>query len=923
MTRSLMTRKGASGVGLPSRNGNGSVVAGTYSGPHTSPPHLPIGDSPLIVMWRGRWLVLLATVAALAGAFVYLDKVTPLYTSTSRLYVEQSGPRILTETERGVMTQSQNFLYTQVELLTSLPILTEVLNDPGVSRMRTFATVDNPAAYLKLNLTARVGRRDDIINVSFDSPYPTEAARLVNGIVQAYITYQATHKRSTSAEVLRILQRESADRLEELSAKRQAMADFKRENEALAFDSDGGNIVMERLNTLSTELTAAQLATIESESAYEHAREMLKDPVKLKQFVEMQRVRRVSIPTNDQYQELNAKLHEFELRLANRLREVNANHPAVKALEVETANLQAQLDALDTEFAQAHLALAEQDYLTAKNKEDKIAKQYADQCREALELSRQVDQYEVLRLDWEQTKTLCDTISNRIRELSVTENSGALNTSILEVARPADKPSKPQKSRVLAIALMLGLLVGGGLAVLRGWMDQRLRSAEEIGAVLGTPVLGVVPSMPRRLGMVRRGQKVHQDSGSPEAEAYRTIRTATFYGIPKDEAKRILVTSPTPGDGKTTLVSNLAIAMAQAGQRTLIIDADLRAPTQHKIFEMSHRKLGLSSVIAGQTTIEEAIRPSGIPGLDLLLAGPRVANPSEILNSDSFAQLLDVLTSKYDRIIVDSPPVMSVTDAQIVATACDVSLLVLRAEKSTRSVSLQARDALFSVGANLLGAVVNGVKKKGRYGSYGVYGRRHGVYGQTRERTARTRESEPELVLNGFDGYRRVKRLPAGTGTSRNQPSQDLIAVIKEYTQPEYGNRTDGHAEFTRKDCEEWTGLSRETIRHRLEFLVDMGMVEVDRASRPYKYQVAEAEPVEATKRDASASEDILFLPSRRDTATAHGFSVSRAAPADPAMSPSGSETEIYDAKEEIDTDNEVVSETDEDICHHSTRLRA
>ncbi|UCD52498.1 MAG: polysaccharide biosynthesis tyrosine autokinase [Phycisphaerales bacterium] len=908
---------------VPSRNRNRSVMVGTHSNTRVPQADSPVGDSPMVLMWRGRWIILLATVAGLAGAFVYLTKATPIYTSTSRIYVEQSGPRILTEMERGVMTQSQNFLYTQVELLTSLPILVEVLNDPGISQMRTFAGSVNPAARLKMNLQAKVGRRSDIINVSFDSPYPDEAARLVNAVVQAYITYHATHKRSTSAEVLRILQRESADRLEELSAKRQAMADFKQQNKELAFASDGGNIIMERLNRLSSELTEAQLATIESESAYEHAKEMLADPATLKQFVDVQRAKGLQIPTDDQYTELSNRLSEFELRLANRLREVKSNHPAVKALEVEITNLRAQLDTLNTEFAQAHLALAQQEYLTAKDKENKIDEQYADQCRQALELSWQVDQYEVLRLDWEQTRTLCDTLSNRIRELSVTEDIGALNISILEVARPANKPSKPQKSRVLAIALMMSLLTGGGLTVLRAWLDQRLRSAEEIGAVLGTPVLGVVPSMPRRLGIVRRGQKVHRDSGSPEAEAYRTIRTATFFGIPKDEAKRILVTSPTPGDGKTTLVSNLAIAMAQAGQRTLIIDADLRAPTQQKIFEMNHKEAGLSSVIAGRTTLEEAIRPSGIAGLDLLLAGPQVANPSEILNSDSFAQLLAILADKYDRIIVDSPPVMSVTDAQVVAAACDVSLLVLRAEKSTRSVSLQARDALLSVGANVLGAIVNDAKKRGRYRSYGVYGHYQGVYGRDRKRKARIHDSEPALVLDGFDSYRRMKRLPARACTPLNQRSQDLLEVIKMHTRPRFGSQIDGHEEFTRKDCETWTGLSRETIRHRLESLVDAGMVEVDRCSRPYKYKVADRELTKTADADMPSSGDIFCLPSGRGTAPTQEFSVCCPVQTDIASSPSDSEARIYDAKEEIPADGEVVRETDGDVCHRSTRLRA
>jgi capsular exopolysaccharide synthesis family protein len=267
-------------------------------------------------------------------------------------------------------------------------------------------------------------------------------------------------------------------------------------------------------------------------------------------------------------------------------------------------------------------------------------------------------------------------------------------------------------------------------------MDHRLRSAEEVSAVLNLPILGVVPSMPRRLSVADRGQKVHKDSDSPVAEAYRTIRTAVFFGAPKDQAKTILVTSPAPADGKTTLVSNLAIAMAQAGQKTLIIDGDFRKPMQQKIFNVNHGDVGLSSTLAGITTSGEATRPTEIEGLELLPCGASVPNPSELLNSDSFAQLLEILSDRYDRVIIDSPPVIPVTDAQILAAICDVTLLVLRAKKSTRKTSQQARDGLSSVGAHILGVLVNDVQRKGRYGYYNGYGRNGKKKTSDREPTA-------------------------------------------------------------------------------------------------------------------------------------------------------------------------------------------
>jgi capsular exopolysaccharide synthesis family protein len=201
-----------------------------------------------------------------------------------------------------------------------------------------------------------------------------------------------------------------------------------------------------------------------------------------------------------------------------------------------------------------------------------------------------------------------------------------------------------------------------------------------------------------------------------------------FFGAPKGEAKTILVTSPAPGDGKSTLVSNLAIAMAQAGQRTLVIDGDFRRPVQHKIFEIDEKR-GLSGVLAGRHTIDDAIQPGPVKGLDVLACGPDVPNPSELLNSDAFAETLKNLSERYDRVIIDSPPVAPVADSQILGALCSVTLLVLRAEKSTRRLSQQARDALLSVGAHILGVVVNDVSpKRGHYGYYSGYSR-YGGYG--------------------------------------------------------------------------------------------------------------------------------------------------------------------------------------------------
>lgn len=332
----------------------------------------------------------------------------------------------------------------------------------------------------------------------------------------------------------------------------------------------------------------------------------------------------------------------------------------------------------------------------------------------------------------------------------------------LEVAKPERKPSKPEPMKIVALAVVAGLMLGFAGAWLRERTDHRLSSIEEISQVLGLPVLSVIPSMPGRGGSIARGQKMHLESMSDVAEAFRTLRTVVYFSVPENKSKTILLTSPNPGEGKSTTASGLAIAMAKAGRRTLMIDADLRRPTLHRIFELGEQT-GLSSVMAGKEPVESAIQHTAVEGLDVLPAGPIPLNPSEILNSKAFAELLVRLSQRYDHIVLDSPPVLPVTDARILGAICDVTIMVLRANKSTKRMSEYAADAMLGVGARVLGVVVNDVPRNRRGGYYGGYGN-YGSYGYGRRAfeapaAAATPPASPNGNGNGHSNGAQ-KRLP-------------------------------------------------------------------------------------------------------------------------------------------------------------------
>jgi tyrosine-protein kinase Etk/Wzc len=302
------------------------------------------------------------------------------------------------------------------------------------------------------------------------------------------------------------------------------------------------------------------------------------------------------------------------------------------------------------------------------------------------------------------------------------------------------RPSKPNLPVIVFEAMIVGLFLGMVLALI----DPRMRSVEEVVAATDLPILGVIPHMARRLSLQSRGRKVQLDPMSDVSEAYRGIRSAVFFG-PK--GKTILVTSPMRGEGKSTMSANLAIAMAEAGQRVLLLDGDLREPMQHRIFAISN-EAGISSVVSGRSSLERAIVSSGIRGLDLLPCGPIPFNPSETINNQTFADLLNDLARRYDHVVVDSPPVMAVTDARILAAMCDLTLLVVRAEFSNKRAAQDAKDGLLGFGANLVGVVVNdGPRNRQRYGYYGGYGRTRGQEGGPKNPAERPSTANPDLAF--------------------------------------------------------------------------------------------------------------------------------------------------------------------------------
>lgn len=706
-----------------------------------SPYPEQVDDRPqvnlLAIAWRSRWLILLSMLVGGGAAWIILQRVAPRYTSVSRVYVERSLPQLLSSQMQ--FGQSASYLYTQAELICSTPVLAAAANAPENANLESFRDVDNRVAFLSETIEAVVGREDDIINVMAELPNAQDAAQLINSVVDAYITKYAEERRTDTVEVLNILRNEKQRRDTELEDRRLALQEFRQQHSVLAVQVGNENVVTKQFAVLAEELGKTEIALLEAKARYNRLQKMYDTPSlrpMLLESVGSQQYAMGDVRLEHQLQiNLENQVQDLEMRLTSERIKWGEGHIRVRLLRESLTELQDRLaeqqqkvEKQEQEAVEAFVDTARQEYELLDHKRNELQSSYDEQLKEAMEVSSQALQLVTLEESLKRTEKLCDILDDRMKEVNLSEEVGAMNVSIMEVAGASSKASYPSPSKFLALGTLLGGLTGFGLAWLRNLLDHRLRSIDEIANALQLPVLGVLPFQGSVSNRSHVGRVVSEQPRSTAAEAVRTLRTAMHFGLSDDgNVQTIAITSPSPGDGKSIVASNLAIAMAQAGQKVLLMDADLRKSRQHEIFEVES-KHGLVSVLTERLPFDQAIRSGVVGTLDLIPCGEHPSNPVELLNNEYFAELLEELKKRYDKIIIDAPPVMPVADARVIAAQTDSVILVLRAERSTRRLSLAARNELWQVRAKRLGIVVNGVpsRKQGTYG-YG-YGYGYGGY---------------------------------------------------------------------------------------------------------------------------------------------------------------------------------------------------
>jgi polysaccharide biosynthesis transport protein len=704
-------------VESPEFPGNHAFPANPAQTPHFSHSHghghsTETAEGLVQILARQWQVIALCAVVTVLLAMVYLLLAKPVYTSSAKLQVQPLGSQII-DTTKGEDTGGQgeisnDFLATECDVITSNPVLALALKN--MDETRTLHGQEYPLYSLKYILSADVSKKGQTIDVTLSTPYRDEADRILGAVLDAYGSFESENWKNKVDQSMNAFQKGRDDTRERLKKETDEMLAMAREK-GISIDADPEKSPARvQVESLSEALTKARLEVISAKDAYDQAaKSIIGDAKKLAEVNELEKHASSSADPAVQVTTLQTALFTEQARLADASQKYMPNHPIVLSYQNRIDKLTVQIVAAAEQWwesAQLREASLQQSLEDAKRAE-------VDETKNAMEYATLQDEIKKLKMD--------DANDSRIQELTIIRGAGATNITVLDPPEIDGSPS-PHKGRTMAVALVLGLILGLGIACIRDWLDDRLRSLEAIRATVGAPVLGAVPAISTAYTAADRGQIVQNDPFGEASEAYRTLRTALQYGLPHN-ARTVLVTSPIAGEGKSTMVSNLAIAMAQANKRVLVIDADLRAPTQHRLFGLKDRR-GLATVLGGGDTLDQAIQETEIQGLDLLPCGPIPTNPAEMLNDPAFTDYLNDLADRYDLVLIDSPPVTAVTDARIIAASVDATLLVIRPEASNRKQAEHARDGLRSVGARVIGVAVNGVTRAANFGgATGYYSR--------------------------------------------------------------------------------------------------------------------------------------------------------------------------------------------------------
>lgn len=713
----------------------------------------------LRIIIHHKWVILIVFCVVLAATVFYTAQAPRVYESSGKVLIELEKETDLFFPTGGM---TRNALNNQIEVLKSTPVLqatiTKLQKHPESKNFPIFLA-ENPVSALREALEITGERETDIINITYASTNPVECEAVVNNLVDSYVEENLRYARSELTKIREFLEEQLDMRSRQLSVSEEALRRYKIENNIFALSEETEQMVenmaefeaefsiaktdlevaQQKLNYLQEELSkvdaalAQEVASISSPVAEELRQKLIQDQSRLAIFL----TKEGYTPDHPELQKLQREIDRTKEQMAE---EIN------KALMVtkETFNpldrrqqLLADIIVAETEY---QIALAKKDGLEQAVEEYSVRMSQLPDAE--LELAR-------LERDKAINAQVYQMLVSRYEEAKIAEQGKVSNIRVLEQAYMPEDPISPKVEMNILLGILIGIGLGVGAAFLLDRLNTKITTLTDVERYVKLPVIGTIPDIEipeitiaeneakiqmtadeesqRRLTSQLRQMKSRlvpaYHPKSPASEAYRTFRTnlTAFAHTNPQDRRTFLITSSGPKEGKSLTCANLAITLAQMDSKTLLVDTDMRRPMVHNLFGVERDKGLATYILNGVGSIADVVKPSDIPNLDLVTSGSIPPNPSELLASKRMDSFIEEAKKQYDYIIFDTPPVIAVTDALIMAKKVDGLVLVIRTKITDRDIIDRAKKLLENIGVSPIGVVVNGIEVKKYYSGYKYY----------------------------------------------------------------------------------------------------------------------------------------------------------------------------------------------------------
>ncbi|MCD6339066.1 MAG: polysaccharide biosynthesis tyrosine autokinase [Verrucomicrobia bacterium] len=693
------------------------------------------------VLLERRWMVIITFTLVMAAAGVYLTKAPRIYRATAQIQIDPEEEASL-QGQRGgggLVTMDEQYLQTQYKKLTSRTLIQAVIRRERLDQDPRYAKHRDLVEAVLDDIKISPVRMTRLVNISVEHPNPRKAAQIANALAEEFIKQNASQRQKKSLDMLFLLKSQAAELQRDVTQKEEALQRF-REQKSFASFEDNFNIIAQALSAAQAKYADARAKSKTMGTTLKEIEDYMKSGKDLAAFP--------LIANDPEVSGLRLQLAQLGNDLAALLKRYKDKHP--KVIEARS-KIQAVKDSIK-KIAGEKLVSMRAEAQLAQAQERELADNVNYWEQRLMEWNKAKAQYDVLHRQAETSQQLYTIVLSKLKEVDLMTRNKANNILVIDPATPPPTYVKPNLAITLSAGTFGGLVLALGLALFVSYLDDSIKTQDDVELHLKLPFLGYVPDI-KGIKEDDRRLIAHTQPRHSASEAFRSIRAGIVLGGRGERIRVLTVTSTIPGEGKSLVAANLAIAIAQTGQKTLLVDGDLRQPSLHRTFKF-HGKAGLASYLSGESeSLEEIVHHSEVPNLDIIFCGSPPAQPSELLGSRRMMEFMQEVSSRYDRVIIDSPPVSAVSDPLLIAAMADGVVYVIKFNRVRRDHAGKCIRKLQETGAYICGAILNDIDFEGRdayyyHGYYYYYRNRYyGSYG--RQGGSRSGRADQEAAQEG------------------------------------------------------------------------------------------------------------------------------------------------------------------------------